>query len=139
MPAPKVKTSAKTKIPCIGRTEPKLWEASKKEAILRSNGIFSARAMQLAGTIYRKKGGKYCGPKTKAQKDLTKWTKEDWRTKTGEPSLLTGQRYLPAKAILALTSAEYAETTRLKKAGLAAGIQFVPQPKSIIAKVKKFR
>ena len=124
---------------CEARTDPELWEESKKEAILKMNGIFSARAMQLAGKIYRKKGGKYCDSKTKAQKDLTAWTKQDWRTKTGEPSLLTGQRYLPAKAILALTSEEYVETTKLKKAGIAAGIQFVAQPKKIAAKVKKFR
>lgn len=127
------------KVVCEGRKDPALWEASKKEAIATMNGIFSARAMQLAGKIYRKKGGKYCETKTKAQKDLTRWTKEDWRTKTGEPSLLTGQRYLPAKAILALTSAEYAETTKAKKAGIATGIQFVAQPKKIAAKVKKFR
>lgn len=124
---------------CKERTDPKLWEAAKKEALVIMNGIFSARAMQLAGKIYRKKGGKYCGTKTKAQKDLTKWTKEDWRTKSGKPSLVTGERYLPAKAILALTSKEYSKTTKLKKAGMAAGIQFVAQPKSIILKVKKFR
>jgi hypothetical protein len=122
-----------------GRTDPKLWEKSKKEAIEKMGGLHSARAMQLAGKIYREKGGGYTGEKTKAQKDLTKWTKEDWRTKSGQPSLKTGERYLPAKAIKALSGAEYGATTRIKRAGMKEGKQFVKQPKKIIEKIKKFR
>jgi hypothetical protein len=122
-----------------GRTKPDLWEKSKKEAIEKMGGLHSARAMQLAGKIYREKGGGYTGEKTKAQKDLTKWTKEDWRTKSGQPSLVTGERYLPAKAIKALSGAEYGATTRIKRAGMKEGKQFVKQPKTIIDKVKKYR
>jgi hypothetical protein len=122
-----------------GRTRPDLWEQSKKEAIKKMGGLFSARAMQLAGKIYRDKGGGYTGEKTKAQKDLTKWTKEDWRTKSGQPSLKTGERYLPAKAIKALSGAEYGATTRIKRAGMKEGKQFVKQPKTIVEKVKKYR
>jgi hypothetical protein len=122
-----------------GRTRPDLWEQSKKEAIKKMGGLFSARAMQLAGKIYREKGGGYTGPKTKAQKDLSKWTGEDWRTKSGQPSLVTGERYLPAKAIKALSSAEYGATTRIKRAGMKEGKQFVKQPKTIVEKVKKYR
>ena len=122
-----------------GRTDPALWEKSKKEAIKKMGGLHSARAMQLAGKIYRDKGGDYTGVKTKAQKDLTKWTKEDWRTKSGQPSLKTGERYLPAKAIKALSSSEYGATTRLKREGMKEGKQFVKQPKTIIEKVKKYR
>lgn len=122
-----------------GRTKPDLWEKSKKEAIEKMGGLHSARAMQLAGKIYREKGGGYTGEKTKAQKDLTKWTKEDWRTKSGQPSLITGERYLPAKAIKALSGAEYGATTRIKRAGMKEGKQFVKQPKTIIEKVKKYR
>jgi hypothetical protein len=122
-----------------GRTKPELWEKSKKEAIKKMSGLHSARAMQLAGKIYRDKGGDYTGVKTKAQKDLTKWTKEDWRTKSGQPSLKTGERYLPAKAIKALSSSEYGATTRLKREGMKEGKQFVKQPKTIIEKVKKYR
>ncbi len=122
-----------------GRTRPDLWEQSKKEAIKKMGGLHSARAMQLAGKIYRDKGGGYTGEKTKAQKDLTKWTKEDWRTKSGKPSLVTGERYLPEKAIKALTGAEYGATTRLKREGMKQGKQYVKQPKTIIEKVKKFR
>lgn len=122
-----------------GRTKPELWEKVKKEAVKKMGGLHSARAMQLAGKMYREKGGDYTGEKTKAQKDLTKWTKEDWRTKSGQPSLVTGERYLPAKAIKALSSAEYGATTRIKRAGMKEGKQFVKQPKTIIEKVKKYR
>jgi hypothetical protein len=122
-----------------GRTNDILWEESKKEALKRMGGLFSARAMQLAGKIYREKGGGYTGEKTKAQKDLTKWTKEDWRTKSGGLSRETGERYLPAKAIEALSGAEYGATTRLKREGMKQGKQYVKQPKTIIEKVKKFR
>jgi hypothetical protein len=122
-----------------GRTNPVLWEKSKKEAIDKMGGVFSARAMQLAGKIYRDKGGGYAGEKTKDQKSLTKWSGEMWRTKSGKPSLETGERYLPTKAIKALSGAEYGATTRLKREGMKEGKQYVKQPKTIIEKVKKFR
>ena len=122
-----------------GRTKPELWEKVKKEAVKKMGGLHSARAMQLAGKMYREKGGEYTGVKTKAQKDLSKWTKEDWRTKSGKPSLETGERYLPAKAIKALSSAEYGATTRLKREGMKEGKQFVKQPKTIINKIKIYR
>ena len=60
----------------MARTNPKLWESSKAEAT-RKMGGHSARAMQLAGKIYKEKGGGYTGAKTTAQKSLTKWTKEE--------------------------------------------------------------
>lgn len=122
-----------------GRTKPELWEQSKKKAVKKMAGLHSARAMQLAGKLYRESGGGYTGTKTKAQKDLSKWTKEDWRTKSGKPSLETGERYLPAKAIKALSGAEYGSTTRIKRAGMKEGKQFVKQPKNIIEKVRKYR
>lgn len=122
-----------------GRTKPELWEKVKKEAVKKMGGLHSARAMQLAGKLYREKGGEYTGTKTKAQKDLSKWTKEDWRTKSGKPSLETGERYLPAKAIKALSGAEYGATSRLKRAGMKEGKQFVKQPKTIVKKIEKYR
>ena len=46
------------------------------------------------------------------QKSLAKWTKQKWRTKSGKPSTqgrkATGERYLPEKAIKALSASEYA-------------------------------
>jgi hypothetical protein len=74
-----------------------------------------------------------------AQKSLKDWTKADWRTKSGKPSSETGERYLPAKAIKSLTSAEYAATTKAKREATKAGKQFSKQPKKIAAKVKAYR
>ena len=75
----------------------------------------------------------------KSQKSLKDWTKQKWRTKSGEPSSKTGERYLPEKAIKSLSAAEYAATTRAKRKGTKAGKQFVKQPKRIAKKTAKFR
>lgn len=123
----------------MARTNEKLWEKAKSEAKSKMGGKHSARAMQLAGKIYKDKGGDYTGEKTKSQKALSKWTKEDWGTKSGKKSSETGERYLPAKAIKALSSAEYAATTKAKREGTKAGKQFVKQPEAIAKKVKPFR
>ena len=106
-------------------------------------GQWSARKAQLATQRYKKSGGGYSGPKTEAQKSLSKWTKEDWGTKSGKPSTqgskATGERYLPKKARQALTSSEYAATTKAKREGMKKGKQFVKQPKSIANKTARFR
>jgi hypothetical protein len=115
-----------------------LWEKAKAQAKARMGGKHSARAMQLAVSIYKKSGGKYKGAKTAANK-LAKWTKQKWRTKSGKPSGETGERYLPEKAIKALTPSQYAATTAAKRKGTKQGKQFVKQPKSIAKKVKPFR
>tara|TARA_R110002126_G_scaffold209978_1_gene356547 strand:+ start:289 stop:540 length:252 start_codon:yes stop_codon:yes gene_type:complete len=75
----------------------------------------------------------------KSQKSLKAWGDQKWQTKSGKKSSETGERYLPKKAIEALSPQEYAATTRAKRAGKAAGKQFVAQPKSIKSKVKPFR
>jgi hypothetical protein len=106
-------------------------------------GQWSARKAQLATQRYKKSGGSYSGPKTEAQKSLSKWTKEDWGTKSGKPSTqgakATGERYLPKKARQALTSSEYAATTKAKREGTKAGKQFVKQPKTIAKKTASYR
>jgi hypothetical protein len=73
------------------------------------------------------------------QQSLKDWGDQKWRTKSGKPSSKTGERYLPEKAIKALTPAEYAATSRAKRAGKAAGKQFVKQPKSIAQKTARYR
>lgn len=75
----------------------------------------------------------------KSQRSLKKWTKQDWRTKSGKPSGKTGERYLPAAAIKSLSSSEYAATTKAKRQGTRAGKQFVKQPKKIAKKTARFR
>jgi hypothetical protein len=73
------------------------------------------------------------------QQSLKAWTDQKWRTKSGKPSSKTGERYLPERAIKALSPAEYAATTRAKRAGKAAGKQFVKQPKGVAQKTARFR
>ena len=73
------------------------------------------------------------------QKSLKDWTDQKWRTKSGKPSSKTGERYLPEAAIKALSPAEYAATTKAKRAGKAAGKQFVKQPPKVAAKTARYR
>jgi hypothetical protein len=73
------------------------------------------------------------------QQSLKDWGDQKWRTRSGKPSSKTGERYLPEAAIKSLTPAEYAATTRAKRAGKAAGKQFVKQPPKVAAKTAKFR
>ncbi len=129
---------------CVdGRTKPKLWARVKREVTAGSKGgkrgQWSARKAQLAVQRYKKRGGGYCGKKTKAQKSLTKWTREDWGTKSGKRSLKTGERYLPRKAREALSDSEYRATSRKKRKDLKAGKQFSKQPKRTARKTAAFR
>jgi hypothetical protein len=73
------------------------------------------------------------------QQSLKDWGAQKWRTKSGKPSSKTGERYLPEKAIKALSPAEYAATTRAKRAGKKAGQQFVKQPPKVAAKTARYR
>jgi hypothetical protein len=73
------------------------------------------------------------------QQSLKNWGDQKWRTKSGKPSSKTGERYLPTSAIKSLTPAEYAATTKAKRAGKKAGKQFVAQPKRIAKKTAGFR
>jgi hypothetical protein len=75
----------------------------------------------------------------KSQKSLKDWGTQKWTTKSGKKSSETGERYLPKKAIDALSPQEYAATTKAKRAGKAAGKQFVAQPKSIAKKTAGYR
>jgi hypothetical protein len=112
----------------LGRTNEALWAKSKAKAKAKMGGKHSARAMQLAGKYYKDAGGGYSGEKTTAQKSMSKWSKEDWGTKSGKPST-QGPK----------ATGEYAATTAAKRKGTAAGKQFVAQPKKIAAKTAKFR
>jgi hypothetical protein len=106
-------------------------------------GQWSARKAQLATQKYKEAGGGYSGAKTKAQKSLSKWTKEDWGTKSGKNSTqgskATGERYLPKKARDALTAKEYAATSRKKREDTKKGKQFSKQPKKVAKKTSRYR
>jgi hypothetical protein len=128
-------------------TNPALRERIKNRILAGSKGgkpgQWSARKAQLLAQQYEKSGGGYRGGKTKAQKSLSKWTGEKWRTKSGKPSTqgsdATGERYLPSRAIKSLSSKEYAATTRAKREGTRAGKQFVSQPRKIAKKTARYR
>lgn len=100
-------------------------------------GQWSARKAQIAVAKYKEAGGKYVGKKSESN-SLSKWTKQEWTTKSGKPSKETGERYLPKKAIEALSSSEYAATTRAKRMGGGTG-SVVDQPKGIAKKTAKYR
>jgi hypothetical protein len=124
------------------KSNPGLWKrivsAVKAGSKGGNPGQWSARKAQLAVARYKKAGGGYSGKK-KSNNSLAKWTKEEWGTKSGKPSLETGERYLPKAARESLSSKEYAATTRAKRIGKAMGKQFVAQPKKIKEKTSKFR
>ncbi len=128
-------------------TNPAMRERIKNRIMAGSKGgkpgQWSARKAQLLAQAYEKAGGGYSGEKTAKQKSLSKWTKEEWGTKSGKPSTqgskATGERYLPKKARQSLTSAEYAATSKAKREGTKSGKQFVAQPKKIAKKTARYR
>jgi hypothetical protein len=126
--------TAKKKNPALWKSIVARVKASSKGG---DPGAWSGRKAQLAVQQYKKAGGGYSGPKKETS--LSKWTKQNWRTKSGKPSSETGERYLPEKAIKSLSPQEYAATTRAKRDGAAKGKQFVAQPESIAKKTAKFR
>jgi len=79
----------------------------------------------------------------KSQRSLVAWGKQKWRTKSGKPSTqgskATGERYLPEKAIKALSSSEYAASTAAKRKATKSGKQVAKQPKKIAKKTSRFR
>ena len=74
-----------------------------------------------------------------SQRSLRAWTKQKWRTKSGKKSSETGERYLPEKAIKALSSEEYARTSRKKREDTKKGKQHSKQPKKVAAKTRSYR
>ena len=79
----------------------------------------------------------------KSQRSLVAWTKQKWRTKSGKPSTqgskATGERYLPEKAIKALSPSEYAASSAAKRKATKGGKQFSKQPSKIAKKTSRFR
>tara|TARA_R110002110_G_scaffold115794_1_gene286960 strand:+ start:1164 stop:1562 length:399 start_codon:yes stop_codon:yes gene_type:complete len=125
------------------KTKPALWKRIVSRVKLQAShgtraGQWSGRKAQAAVKAYKKAGGGYSGAKKKSN-SLAKWSKQDWKTKSGKKSSVTGERYLPAKAIKKLSSKEYAKTTAKKRADTAKGKQVSKQPKSIARKVRKYR
>jgi len=123
------------------KKNPLLWKKIVNE-VKNSNkggnpGQWSARKAQICVRLYKQRGGKYYGKKS-VNNSLHLWTIQKWRTKSGKPSLVTGERYLPEKAIKKLSDKEYKITSRIKRKSIKNNIQYSKQPKNIITKIKKF-
>lgn len=120
---PQVKKAAAT----ATKTNPELWERSKAEAKAKMGGKHSARAMQLATQIYKKKGGGYSGAKPTAKNNsLKKWGKQKWQWSKEKKAAEGKGVYLPAAKIKRLKSskeglrklrAAESKKTRATKAG----------------------
>ena len=114
-------------------TDPELRERIKEEIKASDKGgekgQWSARKSQLLTQEYEKQGGGYKGEKGQSQKNLEKWTEEEWQTKEGDAEARQddGQtkRYLPRKAWENMSEEEKEETERKKREGSEQGQQHV--------------
>ena len=111
------------------------WSDSRKKSVDCKNPKGFSEKAHCAG----RKKKMASGGLAKSQQSLKSWGEQKWTTKSGKKSSETGERYLPEKAIKALSPQEYAATTKAKRAGKAKGKQFVAQPKSIKQQVKPVR
>ena len=120
------------------KRDPHLWTKAKEKACTEGGLCkHSARKMQYATRWYKKRGGRYVGPKS-ANNSLSQWGKQKWRTYSGEKS--EGRlRYLPSKAWDALTEEEVKATNSAKLRGYQRGLQWVKQPAAIARKTRSFR
>jgi hypothetical protein len=78
--------------------------------------------------------------KSKSQKDLSQWTKQDWTTASGNKSSRTGEPYFPAKAVAALKKAKlYKKAKAQKRRATASGKQYARYSPDIQAIVANYR
>jgi hypothetical protein len=113
-------------------THPELRERIKEEIKASDKGgdkgQWSARKSQLLTQEYEKQGGGYKGEKGQPQKDLEKWTDEEWQTREGEANARgegETKRYLPKKAWESMSEEEKEETEEKKREGSKQGKQYV--------------
>jgi hypothetical protein len=75
-------------------------------------------------TGVREAGGGYTGEKDESQKNLEKWTEEEWQTHGGQTRARSGDetaRYLPKEAWEKMSDEEKRETERKKREGSKRG------------------
>ena len=113
-------------------TDPELRERIKEELKESDKGSkkgqWSARKSQLLGQEYEKWGGGYKGEKDDSQKNLERWTDEEWQTQEGDARARgegETKRYLPKKAWENMSEEEKRETEEKKRAGSREGRQHV--------------
>lgn len=97
----------------------------------------SARKAQIAVKKYKDTWWTYSWAKSSSN-SLVKWTKQEWWTKSWKPSSVTWERYLPKKAIKALSPAQYSATSKAKRAW-GWTWKTVKQPKKIASITKIYR
>jgi hypothetical protein len=118
------------------RTNPGLWERSKKQALAKMGGKHSARAMQYAVYLYKKAGGRYKGSKpSPATNSLARWTAEKWGYVGGK----RGNRYLPERVRGSLTPDERRRTNAAKRRSSSRGRQWSRQPVDVAKKASRIR
>jgi hypothetical protein len=114
-------------------TQPELREEIKEEIKASDKGgekgQWSARKSQLLTQEYEKRGGGYKGEKGQSQKNLERWTDEEWQTKEGDADARQDdgetKRYLPKKAWENMSEEEKEETEKKKREGSKQGRQYV--------------
>jgi uncharacterized protein YcfJ len=113
------------------KRDPAKWSAAKREAKAKMGGKHSARAMQLATQIYKKKGGTYAGKKPSSSSNkLRKWTKQKWKWSGGDTPGEGGKGvYLPKRSAEQLSStksgrAKLRQASRVKREATSRGRQF---------------
>ncbi len=114
-------------------THPDLREKIKEEIKASDKGgeegQWSARKSQLLTRKYEKQGGGYKGEKGESQKNLEKWTEEEWQTREGDANARKDdgetKRYLPKKAWENMGEEEKEKTDQKKREGSKRGQQHV--------------
>ncbi|MGF1472332.1 MAG: DUF5872 domain-containing protein [Rubrobacteraceae bacterium] len=112
-------------------THPEMREEIK-EAIKHSDkggepGQWSARKSQLLTREYERRGGGYKGEQDEDQKNLERWTEEEWQTQDGGARARgDGEtaRYLPKEAWENLGEEEKRETEQKKREASRRGQQY---------------
>ena len=115
-------------------THPQMREEIKEEIKASDKGgekgQWSARKSQLLTQEYEKRGGGYKGEKGQSQKNLEKWTDEQWQTSEGDARARQDdgetKRYLPKEAWEQMSEGEKEETEEKKREGSKRGQQYVP-------------
>jgi hypothetical protein len=113
-------------------TDPDLRDEIKQSDKGGRPGQWSARKSQLLAREYERQGGGYTGEKDEGQRNLEKWTEEDWQTQEGETRARSGDetaRYLSKEAWEKMSDEEKRETERRKREGSKRGEQYVANTK----------
>ena len=92
------RSSSSTKGSIAIKSNPALWSRVKAQVMRGSKGgpagKWSARKSQIAVRLYKSRGGRYKGPKSR-NNSLTKWSREKWGYVSGSNAKKHRGRYLP--------------------------------------------